>query len=155
VNYLHKNLKALRNFHSLTQEKFGEMFGLNLQNIKSYENKTVPPIEKFIDIMDHFNLHPARFVKLDIERYDLSLDGNSDSIDLDDASLAKVSIGIPRVSDYHRYKFINDMPPEKMKKLSKSLMRDKEHMTRQLMESQFRVNRLQDEIINLLKNKKK
>lgn len=68
LNYFSKNLKALRAENNLSQVEFGLLFGLSKSNINSYENGAFPKLEKYIQMMDHFNLDPSKFVTQDMER---------------------------------------------------------------------------------------
>lgn len=69
MNYLRKNFKTLRNSLKLSQEQFGKTFGLSTSNIKSYEAGTVPPTLKFLEMMNHYDLDPSKFVHLDMEKH--------------------------------------------------------------------------------------
>ena len=82
MNYFSKNLKALRAELQLSQVEFGLLFGLSKSNINSYENGAFPKLEMFISIMDHFNLDPSKFVKLDMERHQVYRDHEAGSDEL-------------------------------------------------------------------------
>ncbi len=81
MNYFSKNLKVLRAENNLSQVEFGTLFNLSKSNINSYENGAFPKLEKFIQMMDYFNLDPSKFVTLDMERSSVLRNEDSDDKD--------------------------------------------------------------------------
>lgn len=63
------------------------MFGLTRPNIQSYEDGTIPKLEKYFEITKYFKLDPVRFFELDMEKYTVDTDGTTpDDMDAENRS---------------------------------------------------------------------
>jgi len=67
--YLPENLKLLREYAGKSQDAFGELFGLNRNNIASYERGTEPRLSFLINISNHFHIKLDDLVSCDLKSH--------------------------------------------------------------------------------------
>lgn len=65
-NYISLNIKFLCERESLTQNEFGELFGLKRSVIATYMAGTMPKIETIQRICEHFNLSIDDFINTEM-----------------------------------------------------------------------------------------
>ncbi|MFY0599702.1 MAG: helix-turn-helix transcriptional regulator [Cyclobacteriaceae bacterium] len=146
MNYFSKNLKTLRAECGLNQEAFGRLFDLTKQNINSYENtSSLPKLIKYLEITDHFNLDPDRFVKFDMTKHDVHreakvTDSENDSEKLDEWFQ-------PIVTDTEKFKYLNDLEASELRKLYVKLSNINSSILKENLE-------LKSQLIAALQNRK-
>ncbi|MDW3191932.1 MAG: helix-turn-helix transcriptional regulator [Cytophagales bacterium] len=147
MNYLNKNLKTLRKKYQLTQERFGSLFGLNQPQVRSYEAGSDPGTAKVIEITEHFGLNAVKFVQFDMEKMDVSK-AQGDEETSDQVSSPDRLMDIPGIQTIHKYSFVDELSPDKIRKLCKDLLIEKDNMVKERIEMQTRIIQLQEELLN-------
>lgn len=149
MNYLNKNLKTLRQRHKLTQQRFGNLFGLTQPQIRSYEAGSDPGTAKVIEITEYFGLDPVRFVQCDMELADVTKTGQPPASDK--AAIEKI-VDIPGIQTMSRYSFVDKLPADKVNKLCKDLLLEKDDLAKERLLMQNRITKLQEELLQGNKN---
>lgn len=144
MNYLNKNLKTLRQRYKLTQERFGNLFGLNQPQIRSYEAGSDPGTAKVVEITEHFGLDPVKFVQFDMELVDVS---KSDQHPSSDESTLEKIVDIPGIQNISKYSFVDELPEEKINKLCKDLLLEKDELAKERLLMQNRIIKLQEKLL--------
>ncbi|WP_109831926.1 helix-turn-helix domain-containing protein [Reichenbachiella versicolor] len=140
-NYISKNLKTLREQHKLSQEVFGEYFGLTRENIKSYESGTAMKIEKFDEIMSQYNLDHNKFIRLDMAFHDVSKGATSTQPNNKDVRETDF------ITERERFGYLDDISEDKLKKMLKALIQSKEDLNKQLFDCQNTIIELQKKLL--------
>ena len=128
MNYFSKNLKTLRAENKLSQVEFGLLFDLSKSNINSYENGAFPKLEKYIQIMDHFQLDPSKFVKVDMELETVRRTKPGDTPSREEVLNSYVRSGVPE-SDQFRY--LDNFSLDQIKEVYIRLFRTKEQLLKE------------------------
>jgi len=142
LSYLSKNLKTLRTKNGFSQEQFARMFGLSKSNINSYENGVLPKIEKFIQIMDFYELDPSKFLKLDLAKH--SLTRTKDFSDESEEELSqKVDDWLDAdMANKMQFEFLENLSKDEMKELYMKQYRIKEDLLKENLELKARYIKL-------------
>ena len=130
MNYLKKNFKTLRVNNGLSQNQFGRLFGLSKENVKSYESGTVPKIEKYFQIMQHYGLDPVMFLERDMETHSVLI-GPNDAQDRNKVLSSWVS---DDVSKNARFEHLNNLSSDEIIELYLSLVESKELLLKENLE---------------------
>ena len=128
MNYFSKNLKALRAENKLSQVEFGMLFNLSKSNINSYENGAFPKLEKFIRMMDHFNLDPSKFITLDMERSSVL---RSDEADEKDRSAVHDDFIDSGVATADQFQYLEKFSKEQITEIYIKLYKTKERLLKE------------------------
>ena len=147
MNYLNKNLKTLRKQYKLTQERFGNLFGLNQPQIRSYEAGSDPGTAKVIEITEHFGLDPVKFVQFDMEQVDVSKTKGSEKVDESGGLPPDRIVDIPGIQTIHKYSFVDELATDKVNKLCKDLLVEKDELLKERLQMQARIIQLQDKLL--------
>lgn len=148
MNYLNKNLKTLRQKYKLTQERFGSLFGLNQPQVRSYEAGSDPGTAKVVEITEHFGLDAVKFVQLDMELADVSKAEIEEGITSDEVSQPDKLVDIPGIQTIHKYSFVDDLSSDKLQKLCKDLLSEKDSLVKERLQMQARIIQLQEDLLN-------
>ena len=71
MSFFGKNIKKLRTLNNLSQQEFGNLFGLSRASIGSYEEgRADPKIDSLIKIARHFNLNIDQLLTSEIHNLD-------------------------------------------------------------------------------------
>ena len=128
MNYFSKNLKALRAENNLSQVEFGLLFGLSKSNINSYENGAFPKLEKFIQMMDYFNLDPSKFVTQDMERSSVS---RGDETEGEERSTVHDQFVESGVSTTDQFQYLEGYSKEQIAEIYIKLYKTKERLLKE------------------------
>ncbi|MDW3197472.1 MAG: helix-turn-helix transcriptional regulator [Cytophagales bacterium] len=128
MNYFSKNLKALRAENNLSQVEFGLLFGLSKSNINSYENGAFPKLEKFIQMMDYFNLDPSKFVTQDMERSSVS---RGDETEGEERSMVHDQFVESGVSTADQFQYLEGYSKEQIAEIYIKLYKTKERLLKE------------------------
>lgn len=128
MNYFSKNLKALRAENNLSQVEFGLLFGLSKSNINSYENGAFPKLEKFIQMMDYFNLDPSKFVTQDMERSSVS---RGDETEGEERSTVHDQFVESGVSTADQFQYLEGYSKEQIAEIYIKLYKTKERLLKE------------------------
>ena len=144
MNYLNKNLKTLRRRYKLTQERFGNLFGLNQPQIRSYEAGSDPGTAKVIEITEHFGIDAVKFVQFDMELVDVT---KTDEGPASDKAVLEKMVDIPGIQAIRKYSFVDELPADKVNKLCKDLLLEKDDLAKERLLMQNRIIQLQEELL--------
>ena len=148
MNYLSKNLKTLRLKYKLTQERFGNLFGLNQPQIRSYEAGSDPGTAKVMEIAEHFGIDPVKFVQFDMELVDVSRARPEEGSTSKERSQPDRMVDIPGIHTVHKYSFVDGLSPDKLRKLCRDLLTEKDRMVKERLQMQARIIQLQEDLLN-------
>ncbi|MDW3191931.1 MAG: helix-turn-helix transcriptional regulator [Cytophagales bacterium] len=137
-------MKTLRKRYTLTQERFGNLFGLNQPQIRSYEAGSDPGTAKVIEITEHFGIDPVKFVQFDMELVDVTKAKQDPTSD--EAALKKI-VDIPGIQTISKYSFVDELPAEKVNKLCKDLLLEKDELAKERLLIQNRIINLQEKLL--------
>lgn len=144
-NYITKNLKTLRQQADLTQEVFGDLFGLTRNNIRSYESGTEMRIEKLLEIVSYFGLDLEKFIKYDMSLYDISKEQDNSEEQHHPTSTAT------RLSDFvtaeDRFAYFDKFSKDKLKRMLKALSIEKEGLLYELNDCHRSIIKLQQQVL--------
>lgn len=149
MTYFGKNIKSLRIEHGYTQEEFGLLFGLSRDNINSYERGSLPNVEDYLKIMDHFHLDPSKFMNLDKERHLVSREVNDSSGNQE--KLITDLIVDKGINEDEQFRYLADLNEEKLINLVRKNVVAKEVLLKENLELKNKNIALSEQIIELLK----
>lgn len=97
--FVNSNIRYLRSKSGLSQEGFGNLFGINRGNVASYEAETQPDIKILLKIVNHFDITLDDIVKRDLQNKSLPVLREKLPVLADQEALyQKKEKGIPLVS---------------------------------------------------------
>ena len=104
------------------------LFNLSKSNINSYENGAFPKLEKFIRMMDHFNLDPSKFITLDMERSSVL---RSDEADEKDRSAVHDDFIDSGVATADQFQYLEKFSKEQITEIYIKLYKTKERLLKE------------------------
>lgn len=100
----------------MNQEQFARLFFLNKANVQSYEISTFPKIEKYLEIVEYFEIDAVKFVQCDMTK--VSVFKAVDAKQEEEVTAAKIDRWTdPHIANHDQFQYVNDLSVEELKSM--------------------------------------